>query len=113
MGSAKDSTHPTNSQCLAVSFKRLNVRADQGSPSRTRKTFDPLQGPQDVGIASKIFSVIARSDTKEMTALFVSDGASDTLCEKGKLFVRGLFDRLSGSSLYPGSALADQPLLFV
>jgi hypothetical protein len=83
------------------------------SPSRMRQTFDPVEGPQDVGIGSEILFAFARSKTEKMTALLVPDGASDTLCEKGKLFVRGLFDRLLGSPVDPGSALADQSLLFL
>ena len=76
--------------------------------SGIRQTFNPVQGPKDVGIAAKI--TFARGNTENVAAVLVSDGTPDTLREKRKLLFRRLFARSAGPPINLGSTVASQSL---
>jgi hypothetical protein len=83
-------------------------KSAKNSRSGLRQTFNPVQGPKDIGITAKI--TFARGNTENVAAVLVSDGAPDTLREKRKLLFRRLFACSAGPPVNLGSAFAGQSL---
>jgi len=74
------------------------------------EAFNPVQGPNNVGIAPEI--IIARQNTENVATALVSDGALEAFREKSKLIFRRLFARPGGPPVNLRPAFATHPLFF-
>ena len=63
--------------------KKIAIGNRENARSGIRKAFNPIQGPDDVGMASEI--TLAGRNAENVAGTLVSDGAPDAFREKSKL----------------------------